>query len=86
MSNVVLSKTQSKEIAKEVYGDIKNYVEQNFEKFMLFYRDELMQAQGRPIEPIAIKFTPCFSDWVALAEDDTGKENDKPLSNSINTN
>jgi hypothetical protein len=53
---------QTKELAKSLIDDVKNHVENHFERYVLLYREEMIQAkkQGRPIEPISITFQPCF--------------------------
>ena len=58
MSDIILDKNQSKTIAKSVYDGIKNHCEVNFERFIMCYKEELRQANGKPIEPITISFNP----------------------------
>ena len=58
MSNIVLGKNQSKEIANACYGGIKKHCDDNFERFLLCYMDECKKSDGQPIEPITIRFYP----------------------------
>lgn len=59
MENINLSKKQVQDIASCIYGDIKKYCDDNFDRFFSSYLDERNKANGQPIEPITIKFYPC---------------------------
>ena len=48
MSNIVLGKKQSRELAQTFYGDIKNYCQSNFDRYFPFWLNETRKARGRP--------------------------------------
>ena len=59
MDKIILSKKQSKDIARDIYADVKQYCDDNFERFIIAYREECKNANGSPIESMAIKFNLC---------------------------
>jgi hypothetical protein len=71
MTTISLSKTQSKAIAHAVYDDIKRYAEDNFERFILSYWDELRNSNGTPLEPITLRFEPCTPFRISFSTENT---------------
>lgn len=58
MNDVVFDEKQSQLLGRAIIDDIKQYCENNFERFIEEYRAEVKEAKGQPIEPIRISFLP----------------------------
>ena len=48
MENIVLSTQQAKEIAQPIYGEIKGYCLENFERYFPWWLDEVCKEKGKP--------------------------------------
>ena len=48
MDGIALGKKQTKEMAQTIYGDIKSYCQNNFDRYFLFFLNETRKAKGKP--------------------------------------
>lgn len=59
MGAIKLDRKQSKAIALAIYDGIRQHAENNFERYIMQYWEELRNSNGTPLEPISIRFQPC---------------------------
>lgn len=60
MENFSLSKRQSQEIAKVLVGDIKGYVLDNFERYFVWFLNDIRKSKDKPpLAPIVVERIPC---------------------------
>ena len=48
MEKMTLNKKQSKEIAQSIYGDVKGYCTNHYERYFLFMLNDIRKSKGKP--------------------------------------
>ena len=48
MVNIVLCKQQTKDIAQQIYPDVKRYCLDNFERYFLWFMNDVRKSKGKP--------------------------------------
>jgi hypothetical protein len=67
MEKISLTKQQSQEIAKVVFVDIKSYILENYERYFIWWLDEVRREKGKaPLKRIGKTERGNCSGWSSL--------------------